>query len=330
MRFSIVIPVYQVKQYLPQCIDSILMQSFPDYELILVDDGSSDASPQICDDYAKVNGCIRVIHQCNRGPSAARNAGIRAAQGEYILLVDADDFLPECGILQELSDQLEEKQVDVLLFRIQAWDKGSNTYRLKNKPFDFTVLDRFDHNETLHYLFKPRHFPTGVYSLCVRRSLLIDREIFFVEGIKSEDYDWIFCVLRDCGRIHATNAIFYTYRVNRPGSITKTKNLNNLRDLVSVAEKWSDAPGFTDPILRRDVQNYAAYIYATALVVAGSFPKDQRKLAAGVLKEHRRAIRGARWFSIRLIRVIVCVLGIERSTVLLRRLYLLKLSKEFK
>jgi len=88
---SIIVPVYKVEQYLDQCIKSILAQTFQDWELILVDDGSPDACPQICDNYAAKECRIYVIHQSNKGQSAARNAGLDVAQGEYITFVDADD-----------------------------------------------------------------------------------------------------------------------------------------------------------------------------------------------------------------------------------------------
>ena len=88
---SIIIPVYQAKKYLGKCIDSILNQSFLDFELILVDDGSNDGSERICDEYTRKDNRIKVIHQINQGVSGARNTGLKYASGEYIAFVDADD-----------------------------------------------------------------------------------------------------------------------------------------------------------------------------------------------------------------------------------------------
>lgn len=90
---SIIIPVYNVKPYLKRCVDSILTQTYKDFELILVDDGSTDGCGVICDDYKKVDSRIRVIHQVNGGLSAARNTGLDSAVGEYILIVDSDDYI---------------------------------------------------------------------------------------------------------------------------------------------------------------------------------------------------------------------------------------------
>ena len=90
---SIITPVYQVEQYLPQCLDSILAQTYPHWELILVHDGSKDRSGEICDEYAKKDGRIRVIHTENRGAGAARNTGFAHATGEYVVFVDSDDYI---------------------------------------------------------------------------------------------------------------------------------------------------------------------------------------------------------------------------------------------
>ena len=89
--FSVIVPVYKVEEYLRRCVDSILAQTYTDFELLLVDDGSPDACPQICDEYARLDPRVRVIHKPNGGCVSARNAGISAARGEYICYVDGDD-----------------------------------------------------------------------------------------------------------------------------------------------------------------------------------------------------------------------------------------------
>lgn len=102
-KFSVIVPVYKVEDVLPRCIESILNQTVPDFELILIDDGSPDRSGAICDEYAAKDARIRVIHQKNAGVSAARNAGMRAAKGEFIVFVDSDDFVDR-DLLMHLSE----------------------------------------------------------------------------------------------------------------------------------------------------------------------------------------------------------------------------------
>ena len=103
MKFSIIIPVYNVINYLPKCMSSVLCQSFNGYEIILVDDGSTDGSGKLCDQYAEKDNRIKVIHQENQGLSAARNAGIQIATGEFFLLLDSDDFYEQNNLLERIA-----------------------------------------------------------------------------------------------------------------------------------------------------------------------------------------------------------------------------------
>ena len=117
MKLSIIVPVYNVEAFLSKCVDSLLAQDLPkeDYEVILVDDGSTDGSGALCDTLAAEHGNIRVIHQQNHGLSGARNAGIPAASGDYILFVDSDDYLcPD--VLGTLVGLMESKELDILRF----------------------------------------------------------------------------------------------------------------------------------------------------------------------------------------------------------------------
>ena len=119
---SIIIPVYQAKKYLGKCIDSILNQSFSDFELILVDDGSSDGSERICDEYTRKDNRIKTIHQENQGVSSARNIGLAHASGEYITFVDADDWVGR-DLFQECIKIAEEYPVDIIYhgFMKEVW-----------------------------------------------------------------------------------------------------------------------------------------------------------------------------------------------------------------
>ena len=117
MQFTVIIPIYKVEKYLERCVDSILGQTFGDFEVILVDDGSPDRCPQICDEYEKKDQRVRVIHKPNGGLISARNAGILAAKGDYICIVDSDDWAKE-NMLQFVHDVLSRSPVplDAVLF----------------------------------------------------------------------------------------------------------------------------------------------------------------------------------------------------------------------
>ncbi len=115
--FSVIVPVYKVEKYLRKCVDSILRQTYTDFELLLVDDGSPDGCPQICDEYARLDARVKVIHKPNGGLISARNAGIMAARGDYICYVDGDDWAKE-NMLQFIHEKIAESPVplDMVLF----------------------------------------------------------------------------------------------------------------------------------------------------------------------------------------------------------------------
>jgi glycosyltransferase involved in cell wall biosynthesis len=112
---SIIIPVYKVEKYLCKCIESVIQQNYANIEIILVDDGSPDKCPQICDEYAFRDDRIRVIHKTNGGLSDARNYGTRAAKGDYLMFLDSDDYWEGENCLQNIIESLNEAKPDVLL-----------------------------------------------------------------------------------------------------------------------------------------------------------------------------------------------------------------------
>ncbi len=112
---SIIVPVYNVKNYLSKCIDSIISQTYTNIEVILVDDGSTDGSGNICDLYASKDKRIKAVHITNSGPSAARNCGIRAAMGDYILFVDGDDYISSTLVSETLKKAIEN-DADIVMF----------------------------------------------------------------------------------------------------------------------------------------------------------------------------------------------------------------------
>ena len=117
VRFSVIVPIYKVEKYLYECIDSVINQTFRNIEIILVDDGSPDGCPQICDAYAQKDNRITVIHKQNGGLSSARNAGLQAAKGDYVIFLDSDDYYCRNDFLEIIDRKLGDKEVEALFFQ---------------------------------------------------------------------------------------------------------------------------------------------------------------------------------------------------------------------
>ena len=137
-QISVIIPVYNVEKYLSDCVESVLRQTYTDLEIILVDDGSKDASGRICDDYAKQDLRVRVIHKQNGGLSSARNAGIESANGQYLYFLDSDDWIAENAI-ELLYEAIKNTQSDLALCNMQYTDVRGRNISKQNAYRDFCV-----------------------------------------------------------------------------------------------------------------------------------------------------------------------------------------------
>ena len=228
--YSIVIPVYNAQEYLDACVQSVLNQkSDAPVEIILVNDGSRDGSAAICDRYAAQDPRVQVIHQENQGVSVARNAGIRAAQGEYLLFLDSDDLWDE-NLLVSI-DQLVSRQPDMIDFGCCYFtDSGAGTV---NCP---TCIADGEDGDT--YFF--RHEQQGVVPLvsaCMaafRRQFLLDNGLAFPVGVAyGEDFTLCMHCLKYAKSIYTVSQPLYRVRVNE-NSVTHTPNLKKIRDILSV------------------------------------------------------------------------------------------------
>lgn len=227
---SILIPVYNVEQYLPECLDSILVRNGFDGEVICVDDGSTDKSSEILAAYSKHYSNISVIRQENAGASAARNAALRIATGDYVMFVDSDDCLADNAI-EILHSML--KSEDVLYFNIQRfWDRTNEELPIVPLP-QVSQLNGKTYYE--RYFNRKEFMPCvcvwgGVYN----REFLIRNNLFNKVGGTREDEDFYPRVLYYANSVSAINDVVYYYRL-RDGSIMRNYSPKHSTDYISVA-----------------------------------------------------------------------------------------------
>ncbi len=233
-KLSIVVPVFRTEKYLSQCIDSVLQQSYNNFELILVDDGSDDKSPFICDGYAKKDPRVIVLYQKNSGLSAARNAGIRIASGDYILFLDSDDYWDDLNALSKLVPDLT---CDVVNYGFKKYFDSSG--QTANRWVSPQIKETYDAlpsvEEKILFLTKHSCYLSCAWNKAVRRSLFQNNALNFREGVLSEDIDWSARVLLTAESMALSPCDFYCYR-QREYSITKSIGLRHLQDLKSNIE----------------------------------------------------------------------------------------------
>lgn len=172
---SIIVPVYQVEQYIHKCIDSILRQTYSYFEIILVNDGSTDRCPEICDEYANRDLRIKTIHQTNAGVSFARNVGLNNATGEYILFIDPDDWIEE-DTLEFLIDKIKNLNYDIVLFdSFWVYPTGEITKHIKQN----NNIEKINSETALKYMLKDRKVLYGICGKIFKRSLFLKENISF-------------------------------------------------------------------------------------------------------------------------------------------------------
>lgn len=273
MVFSIIVPVYNVEKYLKECVDSILAQTFTDYELILVDDGATDTSGIICDEYAQKYEQVRVIHQANAGLAVARNAGTSVAQGEYIVYIDSDDYIASLDFLEKLSWKTKGK-ADVILYGYKKYFESNQSFgkdicqypNLAQKEADLVIKE----------LLKADMYEGSAWTKTVRKDFLQTNEISFTPGMISEDSDWYLQVVTRAKTYDSVNEAFVVYR-QREDSISHAPKKKSLTDNLLILETWPkkfEKYGISQK-LKEALMSVLSRYYANMLVLYTRFEKKE-------------------------------------------------------
>lgn len=264
---SVIVPIYNIEEYLPQCIDSIINQSYTEIELILVDDGSSDSGGNICDVYALRDSRIKVIHKENGGLVSARKAGVNVANGEYITFVDGDDWI-EPDTYRKLTDA--GQGADVIAFacyeeygeyqRIRKNNVREGLYASKNEK-DLLYKSMFMDNN-----FYDFGLMASLWSKLVRRNLIVENQNKVSDQISyGEDVSCTFPCLLDAESVYVTNMPLYHYR-QRQGSMVKGReavphsNFINIYRLLHM--KFANFPSVGE-LLQKQLHFYMWFILLT-------------------------------------------------------------------
>lgn len=278
MKISIIIPVYNVEQYLRECLDSVVTQSYDNYEIICINDGSTDGSFTILKEYAEQYSQIRIINQENKGLSASRNEGIKKATGDYLFFLDSDDYLEvDCfNILAKCT-----RGQDLICFNGRRFFEDGR----KEEP-DPGIADEFDRGWDYYNQYalvnRKFHFVCTVLRL-YRRDFLLNNNLMFTEGIFHEDnlFTPIACYFAQ--KVKIIPDCLYIYRI-RQGSITQKIRIKRLFDIIYIANTLSDFF-----ISKTDIEKKIVYREIAGAYFRG-FMKDDRKIFSNNDKQLKRLI----------------------------------------
>lgn len=219
VKVSVVVPVYNCDKYINKCLESISGQTFKDLEIILVDDGSTDASGELCDAFAKKDDRVKVYHKPNGGVSSARNFGLSKASGEYVMFVDSDDYILSDGIKK--AEEYLLKSVDLIFF-------APTENMLKHDSEKYKEMSRFDVIENYSVWQKYFYSP---WSKFFKKSIIVEHGLKFNEQMKyNEDAEFIHRYLVFCLNVCFVNDYFYKYTV-RKGSLSHSMSLEKVKNM---------------------------------------------------------------------------------------------------
>lgn len=229
---SIIVPIYKVEEYLDKCVESLINQTYQNIEIILVDDGSPDNCPMLCDEWAKKDSRINVIHKENGGLSDARNYGIDAAKGDYIVFVDSDDYTEE-NMIENLFNSLKKEEADIAICNFYIEDENTNEQTIANnldsKIFSCTGEEKYK------YLFDWEYSTQTVVAWNKLYKINLFEKIRYPKGKLHED-EYIICeLLKNANKVVYNLQPFYHY-IKRDNSITSTFNLKRF-DIIEALEK---------------------------------------------------------------------------------------------
>ena len=263
MKISVIIPIYNVGFYLQECVNNVIKQTYKNLEIILVDDGSTDECPNICDTYAKQYSNVKVVHKQNGGLSDARNFGILNSTGDYLLFLDADDFWKDSTAVQSLVDRINLTHADLLNYSYIKYYEDLKKYvnyfeDMEPLPLDFNKL------ESIQYLLDNNLYIASACNKLIKKSLFEDGDLYFVKGIYSEDIDWCLRLLIKAESVDFICENFYCYR-QRSDSITHTINDKKCHDLTNNILKCFSIVNNSET-LQDILYKYVAYQYGTFFI----------------------------------------------------------------
>lgn len=232
MRFSIIVPVYNVEDYLEDCVQSILQQTYRDFELILVDDGSPDGCPQICDEMAKKDSRIIVIHKSNGGVSDARNAGMQKVSGEYLMFMDSDDKFSYDEVLMDINEEIKNNpDSDILLTKTWGYES--------NKNYEGYILLK----DLLKNGLKGKMFSVTVWDKVYKMSFINTNRFKFIKGYVHEDLLWTVTTISQSSKCTVMNKGFYYKNINYNSitrNVSETSVFNRALSKLNIAKAAID------------------------------------------------------------------------------------------
>lgn len=286
---SVIIPVYNVEEYLRECVDSVLCQTYGNFEIILVDDGSTDSSGVICDEYLEKDDRITVIHQKNGGLSVARNAGLSEANGDYIYFLDSDDYISE-KTFEILLKIAQRDNSDIVFFDAISFadtdDFSVNQNYIRKHQYrtdcGIDVFGKMTENKEFH---------SAVYLMILKKSFVDNNNLFFVPGILHEDMVYTYQSLCLASVVSQCTDALYHRRYRKNSIMTSSKTVKHFTSCIDVCKINTEFASETFGInISTDTLNYLSRCAFNVFNVYEKLSKTDKKVCKNKLKDFKKEI----------------------------------------
>ena len=312
MKVSFVIPVYKVEQYLDRCVKSIVGQTYRNIEVILVDDGSPDSCPSLCDKYAVEDSRIKAVHKENGGLSDARNYGTKYATGDYLIYVDSDDFWMHNDDLEKLVQvAIDNPNVDFINFNCSYYYPDSDTFS------PWTLYD----SKVVKLLTSTSSIVMSACMKMMKRQFIIDNNLTFIKGQLSEDIPWFINLLDCCKECMFINLNVYAYRQGVAGSITHNISLRSIDSLINIVE--TELQKINNRSFSKEAKDcilsFLAYEYSIILGYLQFLDKQIAKEKYEYLKRYQYLLKYIQDPKVKKVNLVYKLFGFKLTTLLLQK-----------
>lgn len=315
IKISIIVTVYNIEKYISHCIESLLNQNYSEYEILLIDDGSTDRSAQICDDYSKKYKNIKTYHKENGGVSDARNIGIINAVGRYLLFVDGDDFIAENSLLYLVENLKKFPKTQVMFLEAFKYYINQAPISLK-EGYCCEKINGQSKEKVIKHLSELPKLPGSAWGKLVERNFIIKNNLFFEKGVVStEDIRWSIHLIKNAEYFSYCPTDFYYYRQERKDSVTKNIKMRNVICIIDTIKKEC-SKDLSKPF-QREINSLMAYEYVMALYSLNFLNNSDKKIVMNKLRSCSWVLDYSNTFKTKLVRKVESIFGVGITSRLL-------------
>lgn len=305
MKISIVISVYNLENYIAQCLESLVTQIFDNFEIILVNDGSTDRSEAICKSFLS-DDKVKYFYKSNGGASSARNFGLQKATGDYVIFMDGDDFWDNSNALQLLAEKGNDNP-DIIIFGCKDLDEKTGSLTVSRNAYNIDSLENAQKDKLIEDLTSENRLPGAAWLVCSKKDFLLKNHIVFKEGVKAEDIDWVYSVFYYGETFRFLNEPFYIYRKNRKNSATFSFDDKSISGILFTVQKWTQIIA-ENPDLKYLLFNLNFHFLLT-VIFAKSFSDKQLSL----MNNHQDLLNYPLTFRNKVLSQFIKIFGIKTS-----------------